>query len=63
MKHLPGKPKPYYRRYFLFVFVLDDRSFGFAVIRNLDRYFLDDIFNGGRFFFQLRERVVFGAAV
>ena len=62
MKHVLGEPKPYYRKYLSVVFLPDNRSFGFSVIRNLDRYIFDDIFNGGCYFFQLRERIGFGAA-
>ena len=62
MKQLPGAPKLYYRRYLSVLFVPDNRSFYFAVIKNLDRYFAYDIYNGVRYFFQLRERISFGDA-
>ena len=60
MKHAPSEPKSYYRRYLSVFFVPDNRSFGFAVIKYLDSSFVYDIFDGGRYFFQLRELIGFG---
>ena len=59
MKHVPGEPKPYDRRYLPVIFVPDNCSSGFAVIKNLDRYFAEDIFNRGVYFTQLRKRIRF----
>jgi hypothetical protein len=53
MKHVQGEPKPYYWWSLSVVFVPDNRSFGFAIMKNLDRCILDDNFNGVLYIFQL----------
>ena len=59
MKRIPGKPKPHYRRHLPVVLIPDDRCPGFAVIKNTDGCFSQNIPYGGFHFFQLGKRICF----